>query len=279
MPELPEVETVRSVLEPEIVGQTITGIRLGPFAGVLESLIPGVDPATALTGTTITGLRRRGKYLIFNLSNGLHLIVHLRMTGRILLLPSDSPPVRFEHAAIQLSSGRDLRFGDQRKFGRLTLAAPEDIDRLSQRLGYEPFDRRLTGRVLRDALRRRPSKIKNALLDQSLIAGIGNIYADEALFRTRIHPEQPSNSLAAEQLRRLLQAIRLILRLAILRQGTTFSSFENPYGEAGDNASFLRVYGKSRHGGRCPRCGTPFEKITVSGRGTTYCPRCQVHAC
>ncbi len=276
MPELPEVETVRSVLEPEIVGRTVTGVTLGEFSGVLESLVPGLDPGAALDHVDVTSVTRRGKYLIARLSNGLYLIIHLRMTGRILILPSDSPVVRFQHAAIHLSSGVDLRFGDQRKFGRLTVAAAEDIARLDERLGIEPFDRRLTASTLRDGLRRRPGKIKNALLDQSLIAGLGNIYVNEALFRTRIHPEQASNSLSLEQVRRLLRAIRLILRLAIQRQGTTFASFENPYGEAGENASFLRAYGKSRTGGRCPRCRTPFEKIVVGGRGTTFCPRCQV---
>jgi formamidopyrimidine-DNA glycosylase len=276
MPELPEVETVRLLLEPEIVGKTITGVSLGDFGGVLESRIPGLDPRSALENVEIVHLLRRGKYLVAGLSNGLVLIIHLRMTGRILILPAGSSPIRFQHAAIHLSSGIDLRFGDQRKFGRLTIATAEDVARLYQRLGPEPFDRRLTAAVLWEGLRRRPGKIKNALLDQSLIAGLGNIYVDEALFRTRIHPEQPSNSLSVAQVRRLMQAIRLILRLAILRQGTTFASFENPYGEAGENANFLRAYGKSRDGGRCPRCRTPFEKIAVGGRGTTFCPRCQV---
>lgn len=276
MPELPEVETVRLVLEPEIVGQTITGVTLGDFGGVLESRIPGMDPTLALRDVEISNIMRRGKYLIVGLSNDLFLFIHLRMTGRILILPAASPAIRFQHAVIHLSSGVDLRFGDQRKFGRLTIAAAEDVARLDKRLGPEPLDRKLTATVLRDGLRRRPGKIKNALLDQSLIAGLGNIYVDEALFRTRIHPEQPSNSLSLDHIRRLLQAIRLILRLAILRQGTTFASFENPYGEAGNNASFLRAYGKARSHGRCPRCRTPFERITVGGRGTTFCPRCQV---
>lgn len=276
MPELPEVETVRSLLEPEIVGQTITGVTLGTFAGVMENLIPGRSPESSLVESRILGVRRRGKYLIASLSNGLHLIIHLRMTGRLLILRTGAPPVRFEHAAIHLSSGFDLRFGDQRKFGRLTLASPDDIERLDRRLGPEPFARRLTATTLREGLRRRPGKIKNALMDQGLIAGLGNIYVDEALFRTRIHPEQASNSLTLEQLRRLLQAIRLILRLAIQRQGTTFSSFENPYGEAGDNANYLRAYGRAKSGRCCPRCGTPFQRIIVGGRGTTFCPRCQV---
>jgi len=275
MPELPEVETVRSMLNSEIPGHTITGITLGAFTGVMESMIPGLNPVTSLDGCEITGVSRRGKYLILDLSIGLHLIIHLRMTGRILIVPSDSPSIRFEHATIHLSSGFDLRFGDQRRFGRLTLASPEDIERLNCRLGPEPFDRRLTALVLAEGLRRRPGKIKNALLDQSLIAGLGNIYVDEALYRTRIHPAQPSNSLTIEQLRRLLQAIRYILRLAIQRQGTTFSSFENPFGEPGDNVNFLRAYGKARQGERCPRCGSVFEGTTVGGRGTTFCPLCQ----
>jgi formamidopyrimidine-DNA glycosylase len=110
-----------------------------------------------------------------------------------------------------------------------------------------------------------------------VIAGLGNIYVDEALFRARIHPERPSNSLTIDELKRVLQAVRHVLNQALDRQGTTFSSFENPYGEPGENANFLRAYGRSKNGGRCPRCGTPFERIVVGGRGTTFCPHCQVN--
>jgi formamidopyrimidine-DNA glycosylase len=276
MPELPEVETVRRSLAGALPGRTITGVTQREFAGALDSLLPGIDPASSLIGSRIENLDRRGKYLMLRLSTGLALVIHLRMTGRVLLISRNAEPVRFEHLALHLDSEIDLRFADQRKFGRVSLVDEAYIDRLNERLGPEPFDPRLTGTKLHQVFLRRPGKIKNVLLDQHLIAGLGNIYVDEALFRTRIHPEQPANTLTVDDVNRLLRAIRLILRLAIGRQGTTFSSFENPYGEAGTNAAYLRAYGRSRAGDRCPRCGATFERLVVGGRGTTICPRCQV---
>lgn len=277
MPELPEVETVRRILHPRIVGQRITGVTLGTFVGVLDTTLAGTDPVDTLIGHEFVSTSRRGKYLALLLDHELCLIVHLRMTGRLLLLPTSEPPVRFEHLAIHMESGVDLRFGDQRKFGRIVVATTDDLDHLDTRLGPEPFSSKLTASSLSTILASRPGKIKNALLNQEVIAGLGNIYVDEALYRARIHPERPSNSLSIDELKRVLRATRLILNQAILRQGTTFSSFENPYGEPGDNVNFLRAYGRSRDGGVCPRCGTPFEKIVVGGRGTTYCPHCQVN--
>jgi formamidopyrimidine-DNA glycosylase len=276
MPELPEVETVRRILHPEVVGHRIVGVSLRDFPAVLESALPGVEPAGSLVDRTITGTARRGKYLSLTLEGDLVVIVHLRMTGRLLLVPSTSPPVRFEHLALHLDNGMDIRFGDQRKFGRVVLADAAALDLLDRKLGPEPFSADLTPESLVQSLSRRPGKIKNALLDQAVIAGLGNIYVDEALYRARIHPERASNSLDIEELRRLLRAIRVVLNQAISRQGTTFSSFENPFGEPGDNVNFLRAYGRARDGGRCPRCGTPFTRIVVGGRGTTFCPHCQV---
>lgn len=275
MPELPEVETVRRILHPGIVGQTIVEVAVGSFAGVIAASIDGVDPVASLVGLTFTDTSRRGKYLFLHLDDGWRLIVHLRMTGRLLLVPSADPPVRFEHIALRLGNGLDVRFGDQRKFGRLIVARQEDVAQLDRRLGPEPFASALTAATLTDTLRRRPGKIKNALLDQRVIAGLGNIYVDEALYRARIHPERPSNSLTTGELKRVLRAVRLVLNQSLDRQGTTFSSFENPYGEAGTNAQFLRAYGRARGG--CFRCGTPMERIVVGGRGTTFCPRCQVN--
>ncbi len=277
MPELPEVETVRRILHPGIVGKTIVAVQVGNFGGVLETSLEGVDPEASLPGQTFTNTSRRGKYLILHLEDGLSLIVHLRMTGRLLLVPTDDPPVRFEHIALRLGNGRDLRFGDQRKFGRLILARQDDVDFLDRRLGPEPFAASLTATTLTESLRRRSGKVKNALLDQRVIAGLGNIYVDEALYRARIHPERPSNSLTTDELKRVLRAVRLVLNQSLERQGTTFSSFENPYGEAGTNAGFLRAYGRARDGGRCFRCGAPMVRIVVGGRGTTFCPRCQVN--
>lgn len=277
MPELPEVETVRRILHPGITGRSIRGITLGDFPGVLASSMAGVEPVTTLKGRTFLDTSRRGKYLILQLDGGLFLIVHLRMTGRLLLAPATDPPVRFEHLSIHLDNGLDIRFGDQRKFGRLVLSTRDDVDRLEGRLGPEPFAASLTGTSLARALARRPGKIKNVLLDQGVIAGLGNIYVDEALYRARVHPERPSNSLSIDELSRVLRAARLVLNHALERQGTTFSSFENPYGEPGTNASFLRAYGRARDGGQCSRCGTLMERIVVGGRGTTFCPRCQVN--
>ncbi|MDQ3656036.1 MAG: DNA-formamidopyrimidine glycosylase [Chloroflexota bacterium] len=277
MPELPEVETVRRILHPGIVGQPITGVTLGSFPGVIASTMEGVDPVASLIGRTFLDTSRRGKYLILQIDDGLYLIIHLRMTGRLLLVPTIDPPVRFEHLAIHLGHGLDIRFGDQRKFGRLVLSTRDDVAHLNDRLGPEPFASSLTASSLFDVLRRRPGKMKNALLDQGVIAGLGNIYVDEALYRARIHPERPSNSLTVDELKRVLRAVRLVLNQSLERQGTTFSSFENPYGEAGTNADFLRAYGRARDGGRCLRCGTPMERIVVGGRGTTLCPRCQVN--
>lgn len=276
MPELPEVETVRRSLSDALLGRTIAAVEQRDFTGALDTSLPGIDPVSSLIDSRIVRVGRRGKYLLLSLSTGLSLVIHLRMTGRILLASRHADPVRFEHLALHMDSDLDLRFADQRKFGRLSLVNDAYISDLDARLGPEPFDPRLTGRTLHEMLRRRPGKIKNVLLDQHLIAGLGNIYVDEALFRTRIHPEQPALSLGIDASTRLLRAIRVILRLAIERQGTTFSSFENPYGEAGTNAAYLRAYGRSRAGDQCPRCGTRFERLVVGGRGTTICPRCQV---
>lgn len=277
MPELPEVETVRLVLHPAIVGRRIVGVSLRDFPAVLETTLPGIDPAATLTNRSIVDTSRRGKYLALHLDEGWFTIVHLRMTGRLLLVPASEEPVRFEHLAIHLDNGLDIRFGDQRKFGRIVVANQDEMDRLDRKLGPEPLSTHLTAERLLQFLARRTGKIKNALLDQEVIAGLGNIYVDEALYRARIHPERPSNSLSVDELRRVIQASRHVLNQALSRHGTTFSSFENPYGEAGGNSNFLRAYGRAKDGGRCPRCGTPFERIVVGGRGTTFCPHCQVN--
>jgi formamidopyrimidine-DNA glycosylase len=235
----------------------------------------GIDPRASIVGRSIRDVRRRGKYLLFLLDNDLWVVIHLRMTGRLLIVDHDIPPVRFEHLAMTFDNGMDLRFGDQRKFGRVRLTLPDEVDALFARLGPEPFDSHVTGQWLHGKLRRRSGKIKAVLLDQHLLAGLGNIYVDEALYLTRIHPEHIARELSLEDATRLVDSIRHVLKSAIENQGTTFSTFENPYGESGSNANFLLVYGKGRLGLPCPRCGTSLEHTTVGGRGTTFCPRCQ----
>lgn len=273
MPELPEVETVRRSLLDAVVGQTIAGIRLRDFPGVLgEQRVD--DVAARIVGRTVLAIRRRAKYLIIELDDGTAVVIHLRMTGVLTVTGREAEPLRFEHLAIELGNGLDLRFSDQRKFGRVLHVAPEEVRRLEGRLGQEPLTRGFTAAWLTDRLRRRPGKIKSVILDQGLIGGLGNIYADESLFRAGIHPERPANSLSIEEIQRLHRAIRAVLRAAIDNQGTTFSSFADAEGNPGRYGAVLSVYGRGGKG-VCSRCGTPLERTIVGGRGTSYCPKCQ----
>ena len=273
MPELPEVETVRRSLIDKIVGQRIRSLRVGDFPGVLAG--DRVEDVLArIAGRTVRGVRRRAKYLIIDLDDDTAIVVHLRMTGRLSAVPHAEPPLRFEHLAIEFANGLDLRFSDQRKFGRVVHAHGDDLDRLDQRLGREPLERGFTATWLQERLQRRTGKIKAVLLDQGLIGGLGNIYVDESLFRAGIHPERRANTLTSEEVRRLHRAIRGVLRAAVDGRGTTFSSFEDAEGNRGRYSRELLVYG---HGGKspCPRCGTLLERAVVGGRGTSFCPRCQ----
>lgn len=275
MPELPEVETVRRIIHPIVVGTTITGIEVNPaFPGVLES-DDGIEARSSLQGRGIIDVRRRGKYLLFQLDGDLWMIIHLRMTGRLLVTERQAEPIRFQHLSLELDNGMDLRFGDQRKFGRVSLVREDTVEALDRRLGKEPLDHGFTVAWLHSRFASRPGKVKAVLLDQHLIAGLGNIYVDEALFRSRIHPMTPAKDITRDECTRLVRAIRHVLRLSLSNQGTTFSTFENPYGESGSNANFLQVYGKGRQQGLCPRCRTELEFGVVGGRGTTWCPRCQ----
>ncbi len=275
MPELPEVETVRQVARSLVLGCTIERARVSEaFPAVLES-DDGIAPDRTLIGRRIVEIHRRGKYLLFELDADVWMIIHLRMTGRLLVTDREASQIRFEHLALELDNGQDIRFGDQRKFGRVSVVRRDTVDALHRRLGVEPLSRRFTGAWLHNRLASRPGKIKAVLLDQHLIAGLGNIYVDEALFRSRIHPLTPGKSLTLADCGRLVRAIRHVLRLSLSNQGTTFSTFENPYGESGSNAQFLQVYGKGRRHEPCPRCGAPLDFGVVGGRGTTWCDQCQ----
>jgi formamidopyrimidine-DNA glycosylase len=273
MPELPEVETVRRSLIDKIVGQRISSLRVGDFPGVLAG--DRVEDVLArIEGRIVRGVRRRAKYLIIDLDDDTAIVVHLRMTGRLSAVPHAEPPLRFEHLAIEFANGLDLRFSDQRKFGRVTHVHSVDLDHLEQRLGREPLEREFSAAWLAERLGRRPGKIKAVLLDQGLIGGLGNIYVDESLFRAGIHPERRANTLTTEEVRRLHRAIRSVLRAAVDGRGTTFSSFEDAEGNRGRYGGRLLVYGR---GGKepCARCSTLLERTIVGGRGTSFCPRCQ----
>ena len=273
MPELPEVETVRMSLLDRVVGRQIVNLRLGDFPGVIGT--ESLDTVRArVVARQFRAIRRRGKYLFFDLDDETSIIVHLRMTGKLSLVPSNNAELRHQRLAFELDNDSDLRFSDQRKFGRVLHMHPVDTARLDERIGIEPLGANFTSEWLHNRLVRRTGKIKAVLLDQGLIAGLGNIYVDEALFLAGVHPERTANTLSSHELTRLVDAIRNVLLAALARRGTTFSSFEDADGQSGGYGENLQVYGKGGKA-RCPVCAGPLLRLTVGGRGTSYCPACQ----
>jgi len=274
MPELPEVETVRRTLAPHLVGRTVVGVQVGSYLPVIGAHSPE-ELAGLLSGRIVAGVRRRGKYLMIDLDDRSGLIVHLRMTGALSIADRDVGFLRFEQLRILLDDGRDLRFTDQRKFGRVTYRPASDRRPLEAKLGPEPLSARFSADYLTVKLAGRTAPIKALILDQRIVAGVGNIYADEALFRARIHPRRPGGSLSEDEVARLRRAVRRSLRLGIEHRGTTFSSYRDADGNGGDNQSRLLVYGRGRKGDPCPRCGGPLTVETVAQRSSHVCNRCQ----
>ena len=274
MPELPEVETVRRTLGPHLLGRAIIGVEVGSYLPVIGAHSPN-EFASLLTGRTVTRLGRRGKYLLIDFDDRSGIVVHLRMTGALAVVDRADPRLRFEQLRILLSDGCDLRFTDQRKFGRVTYRPASDRHPLEAKLGPEPLSSRFTADYFATRLAGRTAPIKALILDQRIVAGVGNIYADEALFRARIHPRRPGGSLSDVEVARLRRAVRRSLRLAIEHRGTTFSSYRDADGNSGDNQRMLLVYGRGRQGERCPRCGRPLVVETVAQRSSHLCPRCQ----
>jgi formamidopyrimidine-DNA glycosylase len=273
VPELPEVETVRATLEPALVGRRFERVEIAD-----PRVTRPVDPeevSLELQGEVVDAVERRGKYLVFRFRSGRVLLIHLRMTGSLLhtrngTLEDDS----YRRAVVSLDDGSEIAYRDVRRFGTWVLLEPEEeAQYLLQRLGVEPLGNRFTTATLAAHLRGRRAPIKAALLDQRAAAGLGNIYADEALWRARIHPLRPAGSLDAPELRRLHRSIRGALRAGIARQGTTLRDYRTPNGDAGSMQDELRVYG--REGEPCPRCGAAITKTRAGGRGTWFCPRCQ----
>lgn len=269
MPELPEVENVARMLKPEVVGRRIveaqvlwprTVARPAP-----EAFCQGV------VGREVTSVGRRGKVLTLGLSGGGWLLVHLRMSGRLLLERPEGPAPAHLRVALRLHDGWELRFVDPRKFGRLWLV--EDPAEVLGSLGPEPLDAAFSLEAFRARLAGRRARIKPLLLDQQFLAGVGNIYADEALFLARVHPCRAAGSLTEAEVERLYGALREVLAAAILDGGTTLSAYRRPDGSPGEHQALLQVF--RRAGEPCPRCGTPVARVVVGGRGTYFCPRCQ----
>lgn len=288
MPELPEVETIRVGLQNNIIGLTITDIEVLHFKS-FQSTAELAD--TYAIGATITKLERRGKVLIIELSSGYSLLIHLKMTGQMVLVKpggeryagghptksmADTLPDKSTKVIFRLSDGSILYFNDQRIFGWIKLVADEDVlrDSLIARLGPEPLTEAFELAGFAAILKRRPrSPIKAVILDQSTVAGVGNIYADEALHLAKIHPLSAAGQLDPPQIKKLYEAIKSIISLGVQHGGTSFTSYVNALGGTGDYLDNARVF--RRQGLRCPVCGSVIIKTRVAGRGTHLCPKCQ----
>ena len=273
MPELPEVESVRRSLAGAVVGARVEAVRLGPFTGCIAAPSPA-EFARAVAGQRITSAGRRAKYLLLGLESGHTLSVHLRMTGELVVAAADTPLDRHHHLAFVLDDGRELRFADTRKFGRIRLLDPDGLAELDRALGPEPLDDSLTDERFATMLSGRRRAIKPLLLEQTFLAGVGNIYADEALFSAGLHQLRPGDSLTTGEASHLLAAVRGTLLGAIERGGTTLRDYRDGLGRPGTNQNYLQIY-SLRAGEPCPRCATPIERIVVAQRGTRFCPRCQ----
>jgi formamidopyrimidine-DNA glycosylase len=273
MPELPEVETVRRRLAPVLEGRTIVQVAIAD-PRVTRPLDPD-EVARELEGERIAVLDRRGKYLIVRMTSGRALLIHLRMTGSMRhARGGELPEDPHRRAVVRLDDGSDVAYRDVRRFGTWLLLEPDEVDAyLDARVGREPLAETYRAKHLAARLAGRKAPLKAVLLDQRTVAGIGNIYADEALWRARLHPLTPAQELGPGDISALYRGIRDALRAGIRRQGSTLRDYRLPDGEPGTAQEEFRVYG--RIGEPCDRCGTPIDKIRVAGRGTWYCPRCQ----
>ena len=275
MPELPEVETVvRDLLNADIVGHTITDARVS-WARTIEGVSPRTFRSRA-TGLRILDVQRRAKYIVIPLSSRQWIIGHLRMTGRLEVATASEPRAVHERMALVLDDGTEIRFIDTRKFGRWSLT--DDAASKLGNLGPEPLSSAFRARHLQGILQAHHRMLKPLLLDQHVLAGLGNIYVDEALWGACLHPCMQSNAVSAEQARLLYRTIRQVLRRGIRSMGTSLGAgagnFYSVAGRRGRNQDGLRVF--RRHGKPCPRCDAAIERIVVGQRSTHLCPACQL---
>ena len=277
MPELPEVQTVVN----EIIKQQLLGVKIKDVEILVPALVAPMDKADfekTLKGRKITDLSRRAKYIVATLDNGTYFIAHLRMSGHFVTIDAKEERGRFERARITFANGKALRYDDIRKFGRFNLT--KDKEEILGKLGPEPLEKSFTPKLLFDLLPK-DQKIKLCikawLLDQTNVAGLGNIYVDEALWLAKIHPERPANSLTLDEAKSLRDAIQSVLKKGIANSGTslghTQGNFISADGKHGNNAETLNVF--HRQGKPCPRCKTIIVKTVVAQRGTHICPKCQ----
>lgn len=270
MPELPEVETVARGLREPLVGRTIVGVTVRWPRTVA---LPTVEQLKAqLVGRQVASVGRRGKYVVIGLDQG-YLLIHLKMSGQLRVVQASDPPDKHIHTLFDLDDGHQLRFRDMRKFGRVYLV--DDPEQVTAGLGPEPLADDFSPDDFRRLLARRSGRLKSLLLNQAFLAGLGNIYADEALFAARLHPLRKADSLTPDEQASLYTAIRTVLEWAINGRGTTLGDrgYTDADGQAGAYQAQIAVYG--RKGEPCHLCCTPIERIVLGGRSTHFCPHCQ----
>ena len=272
MPELPEVEIIRQIIEPQIQGFVVEKVDVRRPEVVAYPTAE--EFCHRITGQTFDGIERRGKFLAIRLENGDRITVHLRMTGCLLLTPKDYPEEKHTHIVFDLQNGKQLRFSDTRRFGRLWLFGKDEADNSGiEKLGVEPLEKTFTAEYLYALLRKRKKAVKECLLDQSIIAGIGNIYSDEILFTAGIHPARPANSLSMEECVKLSAAVTERISYFIEVSKITPEEYLKSKGQDYRNTPFLQVYGQEEN--PCPICKTILCRMIIGGRSSTFCPNCQ----
>jgi formamidopyrimidine-DNA glycosylase len=292
MPELPEVETVARDLQRWVAGARIDDAEVR-WERTIRHPLPSERFVAELRGAAIRRVGRRAKSVLLHLEDGRVMTVALRMTGALIVAAPGTPDDPYARVVFRLADGRELRYRDVRKFGRIGLweggglqarrgpsgsraaeaRAPYRVGEVFGRHGPEPLARSFSAARLADRLRRRSARLKTLLLDQSFVAGVGNIYADEALWRARLHPLRAADTLTPAEIRRLHRAIRHVLRQGIRNRGASFADYVGADGEPGDNAERLAVYQRTDE--PCLRCGRPIQRIVLGQRSTHFCPRCQ----
>ncbi|WP_323750507.1 bifunctional DNA-formamidopyrimidine glycosylase/DNA-(apurinic or apyrimidinic site) lyase [Marinobacter sp.] len=269
MPELPEVETTRQGIAPHCEGQTITQVRIRN--GKLRWPVP-VDLPALLQNQTIRAVERRAKYLFLHLDTG-SVIIHLGMSGSLRVITDDTPAMKHDHVELCLGNGRILRFNDPRRFGCWLWSEDCSTHTLIRDLGPEPLSQAFNGALLFKLSRDKQTPIKSFIMDNHVVVGVGNIYANEALFKAGIHPKRKAGRISLDRYHKLSEAIKETLSAAILMGGTTLRDFVNSDGKPGYFAQSLLVYGRA--GKACPECQAPLKEIRMNNRSTVYCPRCQ----
>lgn len=269
MPELPEVETIVRALRRPLLGRTIVDVRNDWPQHIATPEFTELHER--IRGRQVEALDRRGKFLRFDLDGGEHLLIHLKMSGQLMVVGVDSPLDKHVHTVFALNNGTELRFRDIRKFGRVYLV--RDPEEILGNLGPEPLSPSFSADRLYQKLQKRKRILKPLLLDQTFIAGIGNIYADEALYHARLHPKRISNTLTPSEAASLFDGIRKALLLGLEHDGASIDSYRMPDGSQGEMQDEFLAYG--REGERCSRCGDNIVRIVLGGRSTFYCPGCQ----